>query len=89
MIEVKFTLRYKDNTISHIGGYDKNNNVWILPELQAIQYIKAEKCNFYVVKNNRKTKVIVAIRYGCEYLKTEADNIISDNLLSLPVKKWS
>lgn len=72
------------NRITHIGGVKSDGNRWRITEEQAIQYIESGQYSFYVTVNWRKVNVIIETRNGRKYLKTEADGIIPNNLLSLP-----
>jgi hypothetical protein len=83
-------INKSDRTDAHeriisIGGVDANNNKWKQRQAEAIQNIENNKYSFYVISGGIKTKVIVAkSALGHKYLKTEADNTTSNNLLSLP-----
>lgn len=71
--------------ITHIGGINDDGTRWKLTQEQAIRDIENGKYAFFVVRNGKRTNVIVAIsRYGNKYLKTEADGNEPNNLLSLP-----
>jgi len=71
--------------ITQIGGKNPDGQRWELTQKAAIVGIKSGKWEFYVSKNGREVKVIVArSRFGNEYLKTEADGEEPNNLLSLP-----
>ena len=65
--------------ISHIGG-----DWGRITETEAVRQIKADRSAFHVRVGNNDVRVIIAVHQGREYLKTEADNTIVDNLLSLP-----
>ena len=71
--------------ISHIGGDWGYNGARIrITEAQAIADIKARTYDYHVRVGNYDVKVIIDTHLGREYLKTESDSTIIDNLLSLP-----
>jgi hypothetical protein len=70
--------------ISHVGGVGVDGKRWKLTEDQAITGTKDGTYSFYVNVDNRRVDVIVAIHEGRQYLKTKADGVIPNNLLSLP-----
>ena len=82
--------RDRDNPyegITHIGGSSggESGGRWKITQKQAIEGIESGKWEFYVQKGRERVNVIVAVsRYGNKYLKTEADDEIPNNLLSLP-----
>jgi len=64
--------------ITHIGGS------WgRITEDEAIRQIKSGQNSYHVRVGNNDARVIIATRNGREYLKTEADTVLVDNLLSL------
>ena len=66
--------------IRAIGGLG-----WTRSQEGAISDIENNIHSYYVLRNHTETKVIVAeSRFGNKYLKTEADDAESNNLLSLP-----
>lgn len=70
--------------IEEIGGILPNGDRWKLSEDQAIAGIKRGEWGFYVLQQGRRVNVVIAVSAsGREYLKTEADNYLSNNLLSL------
>jgi Protein of unknown function (DUF3892) len=71
--------------ILHVGGVNGDATRWKLSQQDAVQHIKQGKYAFFVRKNGQEVNVIVATsRFGNEYIKTEADGDMPNNLLSLP-----
>jgi len=71
--------------INNVGGVNPDGRHWRLTDDQAIQGIKDDRWSFYVSVNGRTVDVIIATsQYGSEYLKTTADGVEPNNLLSLP-----
>jgi len=71
--------------IISIGGVNGDGTRWKLSQPEAIKGIEVGTWAFYVNKNGKAVKVVVALSaYGNKYLKTEADGAHPNNLLSLP-----
>jgi uncharacterized protein DUF3892 len=72
--------------IRFIGGQNTDGSRWKLSEDQAIAGIKSERWQFYVETQpgHRVYLIIAQSAFGHEYLKTQADGEIPNNLLSLP-----
>jgi uncharacterized protein DUF3892 len=65
--------------ISHIGGdWGK------ITESEAIRQIKIDTNAYHVNVGGYDVRVIIAVHLGREYLKTQSDSTLVDNLLSLP-----
>jgi hypothetical protein len=68
-----------------IGGFNPDGSRWKLNEPDAIKGIEEGTWTFYVTQQGRTVNVIIArSAYGHKYLKTVADGVLPDNLLSLP-----
>jgi len=66
--------------IHSIGGAS-----WTMSQPQAIASIEAGSYQFYVQAGGRSVWVIIAVsQCGHKYLKTQADDLQPDSLLSLP-----
>jgi hypothetical protein len=65
--------------ISHIGGSD-----WKLDEAAAIDRVKVDLNAYYVETSEGTAYLIVRRHDGRDYLTTEPDGLIPDNLLALP-----
>lgn len=70
------------NSITHVGGYV--NEQWKITKDDAIGMIERREWSFYTMAGAHRVWVVVAVRNGRKYLKTEADHDTPDNLLSLP-----
>jgi len=69
--------------ITHVGGH--GDKQWKITQQEAVRYIENKEWEFFVSVNGKRVYVIVAeSRFGNKYLKTEADDTESNNLLSLP-----
>lgn len=70
--------------ITDIGGINQDGTRWKISQIEAISSIESGKKSFYVNKSFGKVNVIVAkSAAGNKYLKTEADDSQTNNLLSL------
>ncbi len=65
--------------IAGIGGSD-----WRLEEAAAIDRVKADLNAFYVETPDGTAFLVLRTHQGRDYLTTEADGIVPDNLLALP-----
>jgi hypothetical protein len=65
--------------IQAVGG-----SAWGDSEETAIANVKRDKSAYDVTEQGKTVKVIVKKHDGREYLKTENDHFLPDNLLSLP-----
>lgn len=67
------------------GGVNSDGKRWWVTQGAAIDGIRSGRWQFYVNHNGKAADVVVATSaYGHKYLRTKADDRISDNLLSLP-----
>lgn len=70
--------------ITHIGGKNPNGTRWQLTQEDAISGIESKRWAFYVNKAGKSVDVIVSVSASRnKYIKTVADGIQPDNLLSL------
>lgn len=67
-----------------IGGVNPDGGRWYLPLDAAIAGIETGKWRFYTAAGGKSVWVVIATHNGHKYLKTEADGIHPNNLLSLP-----
>ncbi len=70
--------------IINIGGVNPDNTRWKMTEKSAIDYIESGKYQFYVSVGHNSVWVVIAEHNGRKYLRTERDDVTSNNLLSLP-----
>ncbi len=71
--------------ILNIGGINFDGTRWKITEKRAIDGIEDGTWTFYVSHGTNKVNVVIAkSSVGYKYLKTEADNTTSNNLLFLP-----
>ena len=65
--------------IQAVGG-----SGWRDPEETAIANVKRDSHAYYVSEQGKSVWVVVRKHDGRDYLKTETDHFLPDNLLSLP-----
>jgi hypothetical protein len=88
-IEIK-CIKKSDRADAHerirsVGGVNAQGQRWKLSENDAIAGIIEGKWRFWTQGGGKKVWVVIAKSAARnEYLKTEADGIIPDNLLALP-----
>ena len=70
--------------IKNIGGVNSDGKRWKLTLAEAITHTENKTYQFFVHEQGREVNVIVATHLGHKYLKTVADGVQPDNLLSLP-----
>jgi hypothetical protein len=70
--------------IHGVGGINSNETRWYLPINDAIAGIESGKWKFWTAGGGQSVWVVIATHNGHKYLKTEADGIHPNNLLSLP-----
>lgn len=68
--------------IQRLGGRNSDGTRWQLSEDDVIKWIRAGH-TFYTNVSGARANVIIAQRNGRDYLKTDRDTTIKDNLLSL------
>lgn len=70
--------------IKNVGGQNADGARWKQSVDQTIREIESREWEFFVTEGGRTVDVIVATHNGNKYIKTTADGIQPDNLLSLP-----
>jgi Protein of unknown function (DUF3892) len=69
--------------IQTVGGMDGTTR-WRDPEETAIANVKRNPQSYYVSEQGKSVWVVVRTHEGRDYLKTQTDHFLPDNLLSLP-----
>jgi hypothetical protein len=73
--------------ITHVGNQQHISNAWKLPVAVIVNQIDTKTNTFYVLDSRTgKTATVGVVRptHGQPYLRTYADGVWNDNLLSLP-----
>lgn len=70
--------------IKNVGGQNADGGRWKQSVDQTVREIESREWEFFVTEDGRTVDVIVATHNGNKYIKTTADGIQPDNLLSLP-----
>lgn len=70
--------------IKNVGGQNADGSRWKRSVDQTVREIESREWEFFVTEGGRTVDVIVATHNGNKYIKTTADGIQPDNLLSLP-----
>jgi hypothetical protein len=68
--------------IQAVGGTDETR--WKDSEETAIANVKRDAQSYYVSEQGKSVWVVVKKHDGRDYLKTQTDHFLPDNLLSLP-----
>jgi hypothetical protein len=76
------------NKRQHLNPHERIQNIggtgWKHAESDAIRWIESGAESYFVSRGGSSADVIVALHLGRKYLKTTADGVMPDNLLSLP-----
>ena len=87
-IQIKYTKKNNridpHERIHSIRGVNPEGTNWSLTLDEAITAIEADKCKFYTSVGGELAWVVIASNNGHKYLKTEADGLHPNSLLSLP-----
>ena len=71
--------------IINIGGVNPDGARWKRSQQQAIIDIETNTYQYFVSVNGQSVWVIIAVsKFGHKYLKTQSDDEVPNNLLSLP-----
>lgn len=71
--------------LRQIGGVNPDGSRWKMTEAEAIAGIEAGRWRFYIAYEGREWDIVVTLsKYGSKYIKTAADQLQPDSLLSLP-----
>lgn len=70
--------------IRNVGGQNDDGGRWKQSVDQTIREIESREWDFFVSEGGKTVDVIVATHSGHKYIKTIADGLQPDNLLSLP-----
>jgi hypothetical protein len=82
---IKSTQKLPHERVTHIGGIDDHGSTWMIGEAEVIRGIESGNLAFYVKQAGKILDVVVAMNSaGHKYIKTVADELIPNNLLSLP-----
>jgi len=77
----------RHHAIQNIGGVLSTGVPWKITQQEAVNLIDTRQHTFFVSVGGRRANVITepsAFVSGLRYLKTDADGVLADNLLSLP-----
>lgn len=70
--------------IKNVGGQNDDGGRWKQTVDQTIREIESREWEFFVSEGGKTVDVVVATHSGHNYIKTVADGLHPDNLLSLP-----
>lgn len=89
LAEIKYVNKVPRTDIHHairyVGGNASGGGVWKWDLAKAVSAIQRGEWQFFVNAGGKRTNVTVARSpQGHLYLKTEADSLYANNLLSLP-----